>query len=190
MTSTPTLSAMAEEIERLMKEATPGPWELSYTEVHGKRYGLNGIVPSDPAVLQKISCSGGAKSFTRYVIEPDMVHDNIENECRLIVTLVNHAPAIITALRDADRCRADLDQARRERDELFAACADAVKATNEQVDAKIGAATRALTAEAESKRLREALKTISEMDLRYAGVVDRMRSIARSALAAQHGGGG
>lgn len=106
----PALDAMAEEIERLEKLATPGPWALSYTELHGKRYGLNGIVPADPAALQQISGSGGAKSFTRYVIEPDMMHDNIENECALVVYLRNNAPAISAALRSLADMRGALSE--------------------------------------------------------------------------------
>ncbi len=44
---------------------TTGPWQVRYTEVHGRRYGLRDVALLAPDALLCIEGSGGAHCFRR-----------------------------------------------------------------------------------------------------------------------------
>lgn len=108
----PTLDTLG----RLIEAATEGPWRLDFTELHGRRYGLNGIVSaaideeSDPPgpVTRLMTGSGGARSWTEYVVKATGA-DNDENDYALIVALRNSAPTLLACARALEKCREKFD---------------------------------------------------------------------------------
>jgi len=98
----------AEQIAKLRdlaEKATPGPWVVCQTVIHGKDYGghwVEGVEldPEDPAHperLVQISGSGGARSWTARIFDRQIHDDNEANA--LFIAAAN--PVTILALLDA-----------------------------------------------------------------------------------------
>lgn len=100
------------ELRRLALAATPGPWELERRVIHGKDYGVYGVIltPDEPNEeedgerLLRMSGSGGAISYSRYVVRPSDVDADDEN----LTYIAAANPAQVLALLDAlDRLTSD-----------------------------------------------------------------------------------
>lgn len=93
---------LCERLRELMSKATPGPWALDFTEVHGRLYGVRGITVSAEDSegnpwLRLITGSGGAQSWTDKVCEPAGADDD-EATLRLIVEAVNALPELLDTI--------------------------------------------------------------------------------------------
>ncbi len=111
MTPTPSHVAtdeLIETLERLEKEATPGPWEWE------------GRTVSDGHVFIP-ECS----SLGDTCIQLTHDYEGYAHDCDLLAFLRNHLPALISALKENKRMRDALEDERRGAETIDADCADA-----------------------------------------------------------------
>ena len=101
-------------LEALEKDATDGEWEVRYV-LDEPRYGIAGVAvkqTSDERKLVPMSGSGGAMSFTEFVIQEKYTTDHSVANGVFIAALRNAAPALIAAYRERDALKAERDEAR------------------------------------------------------------------------------
>ena len=100
-------------LEKLLAEATPGPWRICETTIHGRKYGgcwVEGPETDDGdgrphGMLIPISGSGGSMSYTTRVVDVQG-HDHNDANARLIALTPSLAAALLVAekaLRDISR---------------------------------------------------------------------------------------
>jgi hypothetical protein len=74
-----------DEIRALLKGTkgvTPGPWVTRVTTIHGKEYGKRWIERADEELLL-ISGTGGARSYTREIVEAQKHDDSDTNAAHI-----------------------------------------------------------------------------------------------------------
>lgn len=96
--------------------ATPGPWTTCVTSIHGKEYGKRWVERADKELLL-ISGTGGARSYTREIVEAQKHDDSDINAAHIarcdpdtikeLCTRVLAAEARVKVLEDALKAAAD-----------------------------------------------------------------------------------
>lgn len=114
---TPTL---ADEIEALAKEATPGPWVVagqSYRHAvaeldHGPVFIMqdNMDLHSKPPVWPKNICEVSEANKVENFVK--RTHDEQLSDAALIVALVNNLPTIVSALREVSALKEEVERLR------------------------------------------------------------------------------
>jgi hypothetical protein len=89
----------AEKILELAKKATPGPWQVNETIVHGVTYGINGVVSSSENPVAT-NHNHGVKSWSSFVATPAHGHGtNYDQDAGKNMQFIASAnPASITRL--------------------------------------------------------------------------------------------
>lgn len=125
---------LATKLRELDAKATPGPWKVFKTVIGGVDYGKAWVEPEDVEEGVLCSGSGGARSWTRYILDAQG-HDDNDPNADLIVFLRNNVETILASLSSADECaklRGERDATAHERDELTIAHRHAVFHYEEQ----------------------------------------------------------
>ena len=100
------------DLEKLLAEATPGPWRICEATIHGRKYGgcwVEGPEVDDgdggtSGMLIPMSGSGGSTSYTTRVVDVQG-HDYNDANARLIAL----APSLAAALLVAEKALRDID---------------------------------------------------------------------------------
>lgn len=104
------------DLPALVAEATPGPWKVCETSIHGRKYGgcwVEGPDEEDDngnlhGALIPLSGSHGSKSYTTRLVDRQD-HDHNDANARLIALAPSLAATVIEQQAEIDRLRKALE---------------------------------------------------------------------------------
>jgi hypothetical protein len=174
-----------ERLRELLGKATPGPWRVGETAIHGRKYGGRWVEVADGETrksLIPISGTGGSVSYTSEVVNVQL-HDDNDANAALIAESRNALPALLDALTAAeDEKHGALNQLDSERHSVSVL----EKRVAEKMDALAASEAKVAELEAKNALLVEALRLIELFGYRegedFGWINAHMRGTATAAL--------